>query len=232
MDIKISPSIMLAPWDDWRVQNTVWQRRQLGLEGYPNVRVHQDNGWKSPWKTAELCHYDFLSTGATHHLLLQDDVVWHPGAIGQLERAVEAHPDKFKEAGEAGMSWLTGKATWGTVTCWPEPLLREFLAWEREWIRPDSKHDDGRYDCFLHWAGVDSWITAPTLFEHAEVRSTLGHVTPLPSSKRSSWVWRPDLNGEVDWSTEPMSTGWRQSTPSSKRQIKPEKWEQFVAKTS
>lgn len=161
------------------------------LQGCP-VQVIQDPAPErgpATMRTARAA-WAAVAPDATHHLVLQDDVVPVPGFLDEVRRAVRAHPGHalafFAEWGSRSatpirIAALCGHA-WAEVVDFyipaqalalPAAVARAadgYLATQSE-----DTPDDIALHGYLHGAGVPVWVSVPNLVEHADTPSLIGN---------------------------------------------------------
>lgn len=186
--VRLSVAIMLAPWEADRRTITVVNLRQLHREMHrepplvvPGIGIIEDKQRQGCWPTARRAlQYGIRCSalGATHHVMLQDDVVLCPDFLSQVRAAVSrcsnvpialfARRKVISEARQQGSSWaVIPDGIWGQGYCLPSQFISPFLRWEAEHIAPDFKHDDSRLAMFLLEHQRPVWATVPSLVEHA-----------------------------------------------------------------
>lgn len=150
---------------------------------------------------------------ATHHLVMEDDVVVPPEFTAELYRVVAARPrdalSLFSEWGSrstqaARIAALTG-APWVDVMAdyvptqalvMPAEVARRFAAFLTE-STTDYEHTDAAARRFLHAQGVDAVVSTVNLVDHADLRSLLsGHDIWGP---RPSGCYLPDPADRTDF---------------------------------
>lgn len=181
-EVKLSYSIMTVP-----------EREDLigpllsALDVEPHAIIEDRDG-DGLWPTARRA-WESHNPLATHHLVLQDDVVPVPHLIVGCEQMLDCSPgpDKsvvslfgikkvLKDAYAEGYSFLCGTGiSWAQGLILPTPVIGEFLAWCDEFVRPDYKWDDARLSLFCLNMGYPVYTTIPCLLEHLDVPSTVGN---------------------------------------------------------
>jgi hypothetical protein len=174
-------------------------------------------------------------TNATHLLQLQDDVVVGPEFWQALSAMVEAVPDQvigletvhpFAESlYRSGGTWLTTRdGLIGVGYVFPVGLLREFLRWRAETLRPNAVQQANEDQLIGIWTAATRrrvWHPVPTIIDHdTEISSTYGndahtHRRPVVTTVRGAdWYARWDAlpasrEGRVP---EGVTRGIRRST--------------------
>lgn len=171
----VTYSIQHAPW--------VPERRAIvaDLARVTGARIVQDVAREGAWATNRKAWSWGLTTGSTHHCVLQDDI----GLCADFKATVEAlvavrpadpiwlftqrsQPDPFNRP---VCHWLRIRdplAALGVVM--PVRLVRSFLAWVSEvpsaYIGPHN--DDVRWRLFLGRCRIEAWATVPSVVEHLQ----------------------------------------------------------------
>lgn len=190
--ICLSAAVMHAAW---AVERRPWVQSIFAEADQANQEVSliQDTKREGVWPTAKRA-WEAIDIGATHHLVLQDDVVLCPNFFEVVKEVIAARPNHpigpftrrgaCVEAAARGEFWATiDGGAWGPAFILPVPMLREYLAWERVNVRTNFPHDDERLAMFLTATKRPSWATVPSLVEHVATRSLMGH-----NGKRESRV--------------------------------------------
>jgi len=172
-EIKLSTAIMAHP----SRQNLL--DRLLGRLG--DVPVSLDTDGLGCWGNARRAWLMYDRT-ATHHLVLQEDVVPCDRFFESVRAALWAVPDEVvslfsrvcwgescpaREARRQGVSWGTsevGAVGQGMVmpTCW----IDEFVNFADRHTREECPTDDMRIDLWLILSKRLCWFTAPSLIDH------------------------------------------------------------------
>lgn len=146
----------------------------------------------SPWRTYRRC-LETTPPGATHRLVLQDDVLPCPGLIHHAARVASAWPDRLitlyvggnlrlgaarvLHAAREGrpvaelqqFSWVPAVAL-----LWPAGMIEPFLRWvdERNWP-PAFRADDEIVGRWLRKTGHVPVATVPSLVDHPDDQPSL-----------------------------------------------------------
>lgn len=166
-------------------------------ERLPGLLVTIDPEPDAPgcWACARLAWQRLLDTGASHLLLLQDDVGFCadlPGAALAVARArpespiaLYTHRDAVRRAAAAGLRWaeLAGFVH-GVAVLAPASLIAAFLSWESTAADPGywAGHDDARFSDFLTAHRIRAYATVPSLVDH------LGDGERTPSLLSHGWT--------------------------------------------
>jgi hypothetical protein len=199
---KLSVAIMAVPSRSENVNKII---RKLGVR----VPVFYDTERRGPWFNARRA-WGSVKSGATHHLVLQDDVLLCGNFIKTVEHLCSLRPDQIlnlfslrkivAEAKDAETSWV--KATnliLAPAIVMPTPFIPRMLRWQDQNLSSDYLHDDGRIQMWMEYEKRPAYIPAPNIVEHIDGKSEMGHHTPLP--RKSRWFIGENVDGmSVDWS--------------------------------
>lgn len=150
------------------------------LEMIPDLIIVEDVELSGVWPTTEIAYLKLLADlkGATHVLVLQDDMNPCDTFVENARLAATAVPDKpvqlfsmrkgIQESAERGDRWVKSPGgIWGGSTILPVSWVQPFLRWTRKCIRTDYLHDDGRLGAYLHLNGIsETWHTCPPILQH------------------------------------------------------------------
>jgi hypothetical protein len=125
-----------------------------------------------------------VARGATHHLVLQDDVMPCAHFFDGVRAALSAVPEVpvsffctrkvVLEAKAAGLSWVViPDGAWGPAMCLPVGMIEPWLEWCERYVRPEFKHDDSRLAMYLLELRTPAWCTVPSLVEHIGAEHSL-----------------------------------------------------------
>lgn len=191
--VTLSVGIMHAAFDSQRAQMVSdligsLATSQEDLEQQVKAfAVVPDRERRGPWWTARQAWRWHAKTGATHHLLLQDDVAVCKDFLSAVKAAAEAVPDSIltffntadfhtSKAMKRGDAWIVLAEVWGQAILMPHDVLVDFLAWEAKHIRPKLRHDDTRVTLYAHTHDKPLYGSVPSLAQHiGEGHSLLGH---------------------------------------------------------
>jgi hypothetical protein len=204
--VRLSAVVMTHPLRREAAEQLQRDHPELGLR----VVLDPDpDGIPSALRTARVA-WSAVAEGATHHLVLQDDVALVPGIVDQLHAAIAARPraaiSLFAEFG-----WLTASVCrisallgrpWAEVADHYVPaqglvleadVARGFEPWSARLPEGDTM-DDGPLLWYLRELGVPRWVTMPNLLEHTNAPSLMFHEF---QGRRASVCFGP---GGWDWS--------------------------------
>jgi hypothetical protein len=182
--VKLSIAITTHP------HRAVWLERMLDQLGRKwEVRVVLDDRGEPPGLAG--LEYTFLRAareipaGATHHLVLQDDLtpcldlVYAVGQkiiplLSDVPIALYNNCNVVPEEGQ----WILG-GCWGQTKLMPTSMWERFLQFNEQAFVPNQGRfsSDARVGLFYRTYYHDVWCTSPSLVEHASVsgESLLGH---------------------------------------------------------
>ncbi|WP_242884806.1 hypothetical protein [Actinomadura litoris] len=154
-----------------------------------------------PLRTAILA-WGAAEPGATHHLVVQDDVELSPGFLRRVETGVRLFPDAalafyanwssmngaaIRLAGAAGATWVheMGTEYFPTLAlALPARHVGDFVefatALSRWW-----RDDDDVMREFLESRGIDAYVSVPSLVEHRDLESVAGNGDH--GERRAAW---------------------------------------------
>jgi hypothetical protein len=162
------------------------------------------------WKNARRA-WTALGPRATHHLVLQDDMLPCRNFFSHVNDILTALPDspiglasrwnivqKARDRGDA--YWQSCGVGSGGMLILPADIARDFIDWSDRETRAEYPHDDRRLTLYLLSRNLRVWHTTPSLLEHIGAEnSTVGHSR---SSAYSYWFLDNDPVPQ-DWSTVP-----------------------------
>lgn len=193
----------------------------------------EPRGTPSTVRVARLAWRPWHSS-ATHHLLVQDDVVIHLRFVEQVQDAIRSQPTAalsfFAEWGSftsnavriasfAGRPWVTQPDTYLSTTAMSLPVaeaaaLSAFLC-----DAPDLPDDQAVFS-FVHSRGLPHYVSNPNLVDHDVLPSLVGNGI---QGVRRATNFAPDANAPADWwnrapltsLTRVPSVHWSTGSPSS-----------------
>lgn len=191
------------------------QLRALGGVGLLRQRlrgfeIFDDSVGIGCWGQARRCWEAGLRyPDATHHLVLFEDLIPVPGFLDAVQNAIEAAPDAglcffcmrkiVHDAHAKGSAWLE-TTPYGGSTLLPTRLIRDFLDWERRFVRPSKKYDDTRLDIWGRARNVPYYLSVPSLLQHiASDHSVLGHPVSTFCDRTARLIYRGRDASEIDW---------------------------------
>ncbi|MGW7050463.1 hypothetical protein [Streptomyces sp. NPDC054887] len=187
--IRLSAVVMSHPRRAEQAAELCRRHPELGLTV---VSDPEPGGPPSAWRTARLA-WRSIAPGATHHLVLQDDLVLVPGFAARVRQAVAARPHDplslFAEWGSRtassvriaaahGLSWAPVVDDY--IPCaalvMPVGIARGFDAFAAA-RSTESDPDDVVLLEYLAHLGVKAWATVDNLAQHDAVESLVGNTT-------------------------------------------------------
>lgn len=186
MSTRLSSAVMSHP-------RRVEAARRLAVEcGVHRVVTDPEpDAPPSPARTAVRA-WGAVDPGATHHLVVQDDIEASPDLVETVARCAERHPRAAlafyanwnsrngalvrRAALTKGVGWVPAAPLEYTPTlalCLPAGLAREFVS-----LAPDvvsSPEDDAMMSTFLRERGVETLLAVPNQVEHVGDESIAGN---------------------------------------------------------
>lgn len=218
-DIRLSVSICHASWSaDRRAMVTGMVRamggnRQIAADAeYFEVTDDKGSGgWHGVWPNHRRAWQAYVrAPGATHHLVLEDDLLlcrdFLPGVKAAIA-SVRSGPISLYSVRKIvdhcrseGLHWAEiVDGSWGQALVLPVEDVREFLAWDKRYLRQDYSDYDGRLLMWSLYTKRSWWCTQPSLVEHlGAASSTIGF-----SNKNRTARWFIGANAsalDIDWS--------------------------------
>ncbi|WP_407285030.1 hypothetical protein [Streptomyces sp. BP-8] len=182
-DVRISSAVMTHP------RRLPRARELAALLGLDAVVVDPDpDGPPSALRTA-LAAWAAAAPGATHHLVLQDDVAAPAFLRDLVRRSVRRHPadalafyaawntrngSAVRLAALVGAGWVRGVPEEFTPTqavCLPAAMAEDFRRYARG---STDRHDDEVLSAYLRLTGRMSLIAVPNPVEHIDTDSIAG----------------------------------------------------------
>jgi hypothetical protein len=179
--------------------------RKLGIQ----IRVVQDPKREGPWATAKRCWFQGLREGATHHMVLQDDILPCVDFLPTILRILELLPDApiapfamrkaITVARQADKSWATIRdGCWGPCFILPVALITDCLRTAESFPALGQNSDDTRISKWMILRNRPAWATVPCLVEHLGASQSL---IGFNNKKRvARWYIGQDKSGlGIDW---------------------------------
>lgn len=164
----VSVAVMHTPTASARVQNLVPLALQL-----PLATVVKDRGL-GVWDTAMRAWQLGASSGATHHLVLQDDaklcVSFYATTLSLVEKAPSACVSLFTPT-PAIHRWIPP----GTALVMPTSWINGFIAWAATQSVRQRRHDNVMLGRWLRLTRRSLMFATPSLVQHGELTSLLNH---------------------------------------------------------
>ncbi len=118
-----------------------------------------------------------ISEDVTHLLVLQDDILPCMDFVPTVERLIDLFPTEpltffcnKKTQDQARIQgvhyvmlqkWLMAQAY-----VMPVAIIKDFLVWSDQHIKPELYFDDGKWSMYLYYKNIQVRATAPSLVEH------------------------------------------------------------------
>lgn len=215
-DVSVAVSIMWLPDDNQRSEFARNQYEKLQndphidyvelIDAVPDGSIYDTFVKAQEWA---------VTTDATHHVSIQDDVRTCENFGEAAVNALQAVPNRIvsffttyhqqSTEFEKRNQWFrsTGKI-WGQSIVIPTEFIPEMLDWWDEWIPEDYGSSDSVVWCWNDLEGPgDIWFTVPSLVQHCEREvggSSVGHNPPC-QRRAEEYIDNYSLDaGDIDWS--------------------------------
>jgi hypothetical protein len=190
---------------------------------YPELAVRivydpEPDGPRSTLRTARLA-WGAVAAGATHHVVLQDDVELCADFPDQLEQAVATMPDRplflytdwgtpcsqlLRMAALRGASWAEAIDPYvpAQALVMPAPVVRQLVGYVDG--HPELEPDDAVVlRLFLEAHDLTAYVCVPNLVQHAGLPSLLSHDVMMGA--RRSMCFGPDTQHPPAWTDAAIS---------------------------
>ncbi|HSS22491.1 MAG TPA: hypothetical protein VLL54_20640 [Pyrinomonadaceae bacterium] len=224
--MNLSIAIQHTPDDSYRRTWVEAMLQKLRNEE-PALPIHvvEDKERHGSWPTYRRTL--MTANGASHHLILNDDVSLCKDFLAAARKAISARPKNIISlytnspyvftARQRGESWIEKSLVAGPAIIWPTALIREFIDWERVHIRTDFPWEDARVSMWLYKTCRRAFATVPSLAQHLGYKASL--IGLNASSKVATWYVGDQRSAlEIDWSRG--LTAWIRDP----ERVKPEWW--------
>lgn len=192
------------------------------------VKVIEDTRGEGCWPT--YLRALEATTGASHHLVLQDDLALCRDFITSVMEVIRARPGNLVAlytnsrlvftARHRRESWVEKARVACPAVIWPNKLIGEFVEWQSAHVANDCPWDDGRVSMWLVKTSKRAFATVPSLAQHLGCQASILGLNS--SSKTASWYIGSDRSAlGIDW-----SQGLR-SPAKDRAQIQAECWQYF-----
>ena len=210
MNTKLSISIMAHH------SRAEWVK-EIKTKMNEDIHTEWDRGI-SLWDTARRAWLSY-DPAATHHLVLQDDIIPSKNLRKTLEKAIQYSGDKaiclfifqefFKEkqknkydmAYNGGIPWLrVYKTVLAPAVIIPTKYIKEFVEFGDK--RKDIKADDTKMTAFFDRKNIPVLLTVPSLVQHIDGKSLVG----LSTKDRTAYKFIGEENSGEDlaWDSKPI----------------------------
>ena len=210
VNVSISCTIMQSSFNAQRKQSVEQLQFQLFSQEWEknwlNLTVIKDDVGRGPWWTAKKCWEEGSVSNATHHLLLQDDVVICNNFVNGIKSVISSYSNDIislfhgpRKAFNGSARWGLSEGVWGQGIVMPVYLVEEFLKWEAKNISKDFPHDDSRVSLFAIKTKRHVKVPFPNLVDHrdVEIKSVMGH----------KWI-RPRISSDFMGERNPEDFDW------------------------
>ncbi len=194
--------------------------KQLDLDDR-KMSVLVDHDLQGVWANSRLAWLD-RDLDATHHLVMEDDVLPCRDLLAGIEQAVSFLPNKklitsfFTEepwiykAMSRGYIWAEAPWTTAQALVLPVELVDEWIEWTDRWMgHIASIAADHRLVCWAITHNVDIWHSCPSLVEHLGAGTTTTTETGKPDFKTpgysAKFIGEHKSALDIDWN-------WKTST--------------------
>ena len=164
------------------------------------------------WWNAKRCWEEGAKSEATHHIVLQDDILLCNNFVQGVKSVIAAFPTEIislfhgpRKGFDGSARWGQSEGVWGQGIVMPKEIVTEFLEWEQKNIHPSFPHDDSRVSLFAIKTRRRCYVPFPNLINHRddELKSIMGHKRGKPRISSDFMASRDPEN--FDWSEkEPM----------------------------
>lgn len=203
--VRLAIAVTHVPTDPRRRSDLISIRRRI-----PEIQLHiiEDRLRRGIWLTVRAAWLTLAAGGATHGLVLADDMLPARGFYGAALRAIDEQPhvpicfftmrDKtlVARARNADSAWaVSADGGIGGAVLMPLDLASEFIRWADQHVSPDYPHDDGRLALWCILTGRQTWVTVPSILEH----QGNGYSLVSHGGNRVA-AWYVDDATSIDWS--------------------------------
>lgn len=199
--VTITSDVALVPWDELRVENV--KRYEI-----PGLHIMEDSEHEGCWPTIRRCWERGQKAGATHHLVLTDDLVLADGFWDALQQIVSIFPESpislftvKKQAPKVlqyGTHWCISWGVAGAANVLPVMMIPPFLEWQDRNIVPECPHDDVRLTAWITSQRIGALTPVPCLVDHGEFPSVIEGSPVFGLKHSSATAFTGDVRG-IDW---------------------------------
>lgn len=190
-------------------------RSRLDVDGR-SLRVLVDEHLDGVWVNSRRA-WEAYDPGASHHLVLEDDVLPCENLLAGVEQALEYVPERsvvslfsqealVERALKKNSSWWIHPWSTAQALIIPVAMVEKFLRWSDKNSKPRLIVADARIMCWTWDEKIPVWHTAPDLVEHLGAGATM--VTEKGWRKVNTPGFAGSFIGEeesalsIDWSRE------------------------------
>ena len=220
--MKISISIMAVPERAEHVQKMtqrlapqIEMARRSGMD-----IVGTDTFWDTqkdgPWVSWQGAWAYNQKHGSTHHVVLQDDILFCKDFPETIHRLVEARPQDMisgflprksvTQAKEQGLFWVrTRSFLWAQCVLMPVPVGNAALTWisarESENAKEWRRDDDARIRSWLKATNRPVYVAVPHPVEHIgdELGSVMKHNFQPEKRRAKFWLGEDGAGADLAW---------------------------------
>ncbi len=169
---------------------------------------HHDGIWQTARRAWLKYHPD-----ATHHLVLQDDLLLCEELLEGVEKALRYVPSgdfvslfgtskRVRDIHLKGQtSWIKAKDFSGQAVIIPTEAIPKMVDWIDRCVRPDLDKDDVKMYMWMQRADRWCWITCPSLVEHiGAYKSTRKGIGGVNRDSHETFIGEHKSTSEIDWS--------------------------------
>jgi len=194
------------------------------------VKVIKDSKGEGCWPT--YLRALKANKGASHHLVLQDDLALCQDFIASVMEVIRARPENLIAlytnsrlvftARHRREAWIEKARVSCPAVIWPRELIREFVAWQRAHVVSDFPWDDARISMWITSTSKRAFATVPSLAQHLGSKTSILGLNA--SSKTAAWYVGSNRSAlGIDWSQG------RRSPLRDHSQIRADWWRYFRA---
>ena len=172
---------------------------------------HELKGTWGPWQRA----WNARAEGATHHVVLQDDVLICADLPATMLALAKARPDDLvsgflprraiDRAVQNGKHWVrTRRFLWAQCVMMPVAMGDDFVLWANTHEQPAwSHHDDVRMQAYLSSINRAAWVAVPHPVEHVGDElpggSVLHHHGSPHRRRARAWLGQDGCGAHLPW---------------------------------
>lgn len=165
------------------------------------------DGGGSAWYNAKRA-WAMPLNGATHRLVIQDDVIVCDGFLGICGEIIKNLPNAAfafscgawikpeMRKSESPYIRLKGCCISAQAIILPAEYIHDMIAWSDDLFGPEYKHDDGRIGWYLAYHDVPTYTVIPSLVDHLQIESVIPHHN---RKDRFCRAWIGEEIGVQDW---------------------------------
>lgn len=200
MSVSLSVAIINASFDPERRSMLIRLERALGGRVAYDTHTTRMDYIKDASKegvlvTTKRAWMAARSSGATHHLVMQDDALPCRDFLEGAVRAIEAQPNApvsffdmskaITDARAKGLSWAVRKSlSTALALAMPTKMAIDSYAWMDSHLYRGLGGSDERMSCYFLHHDIPVWYTVPSLVQHMDNgHSLLSHPLKLPNGR-------------------------------------------------